>query len=144
MKQNIIKISIPEFAYHKVRGYNSFPNQSLYPASTWLGRLACLCLVGSVALFPSRYAWADINDRPRRILSFQNDSVASTVPGNGDVNPYGSPLCPRVSPEEDCLDQATYWCPTSMTALTSKGPAPRSSTLRQTTKPRFFSKARLP
>jgi hypothetical protein len=47
-----------------------------------------------MAMVPVRYARADADDRPARILSFQNDSVASTVPGNGDVNPYGVAFVP--------------------------------------------------
>jgi len=51
-----------------------------------------------MALVPGRYARADADDSPARILSFQNDSVASTVPGNGDVNPYGVAFVPRGFP----------------------------------------------
>ncbi len=41
-----------------------------------------------------RYARAGAEDGSSRILSFQTDSVASTVPGNGDVNPYGVAFVP--------------------------------------------------
>jgi hypothetical protein len=65
--------------------------------------LAFLCLVGTMALAPDRYARADADDGPVRILSFENDSVATTVPGNGDVNPYGVAFVPLSFPRGGLL-----------------------------------------
>jgi hypothetical protein len=98
MKQNTIKVSAPELANYKVRSprVTAARIDPRIPIQTVrrLGRLACLCLVGTMALVLGRYARADADDGPARILSFQNDSVASTVPGNGDVNPYGVAFVP--------------------------------------------------
>ena len=148
MKQNTIKVSTRGLANNKVRSPRLTVSRIDFhiplPTDRNLGGLACLCLVATMALIPGRYARADADDGSARILSFQNDSVASTVPGNGDVNPYGVAFVPRVFPQGDCSNQATSWCPTSMTWLMSKGPAPRSSTWRQTTKSSCFSKGRPP
>ena len=105
--------------------------------------LACLCLVGTMALVADRYARADADDGRARILSFENDSVVTTVPGNGDVNPCGVAFVPPSFPRGGCLGQATSWCRTSMTWLTSKGQAPRSSMWRKITELHCFSRGML-
>jgi hypothetical protein len=102
MKQNTIKVSTPELANYKARSHRLTASRidlrKPLPTGRSLGRLAYLCLVSTMALVPGRYARADADDSPARILSFQNDSVASTVPGNGDVNPYGVAFVPRGFP----------------------------------------------
>ena len=49
-------------------------------------------------MIPARVAKADVDDGPTRILSFQKDTVSSTVPKNGDVNPYGVAFVPAGFP----------------------------------------------
>src|SRR5260221_2118963 len=98
MKQNTINVSSRGLANHKVRSprltVSRIDFHKRFPTDRKLGGLACLCLVATMALIPGRYARADTDDGSARILSFQNDSVASTVPGNGDVNPYGVAFVP--------------------------------------------------
>jgi hypothetical protein len=102
MKQNIEKVVPIELDKHKVRyprlriSRINFRTPPL--VGRWLGRLACVSIVGTIALAPCRYAWAGAEDGSSRILSFRNDSVASTVPGNGDVNPYGVAFVPSGFP----------------------------------------------
>ena len=50
--------------------------------------------------------------------------VASTIPPNGDVNPYGVAVVPRSTGN---LQRAMSWSATSTTAPTCRAPAPRSS-----------------
>src|SRR5260370_19046935 len=98
MKQNTINVSTRGLANHKVRSprltVSRIDFHKPLPTDRNLGGLVCLCLVATMALIPGRYARADADDGSARILSFQNDSVASTVPGNGDVNPYGVAFVP--------------------------------------------------
>ena len=98
MKQNTIKVSTRGLANHKVRSPRLTVSRIDFhiplPTDRNLRGLAYLCLVVTMALIPGRYARADADDGSARILSFQNDSVASTVPGNGDVNPYGVAFVP--------------------------------------------------
>jgi hypothetical protein len=98
MKQNTIKVSTRGLANNKVRSprltVSRIHLHIPLPTDRNLGGLACLCLVATMALIPGRYTRADADDGSARILSFQNDSVASTVPGNGDVNPYGVAFVP--------------------------------------------------
>ena len=109
MKHNPIKISTPELANYEVINNKfracqiNFGVQLL--TGRRLGRLACHCLLGAIVLAPCQNARADIDDGPSRILSFQNDSVASTVPGNGDVNPYGVAFVPSGFPGGGLLKQ---------------------------------------
>jgi hypothetical protein len=107
MKQNTTNVNTSELANYKVRcrRFASSEIDSLMPLLTGsrLRRLACLCLVGTMALAPDRYARADADDGPARILSFDNDSVATTVPGNGDVNPYGVAFVPPSFPQGGLL-----------------------------------------
>jgi hypothetical protein len=96
MNQNTIKASTAstsELVHYKV--LNDVLTTSRIDSGWRVARrLACLCLAGTIALASSRYARADADDGPSRILSFQKDSVASTVPGNGDLNPYGVAFVP--------------------------------------------------
>jgi hypothetical protein len=92
MKQNTINVSTPELANCEI--INPGLTTSRIGSGRSLGHLACLCLIGTIVLAPDRYARADVDDGPSRILSFQNDSVVSTVPGNGDLNPYGVAFVP--------------------------------------------------
>ena len=102
MKQNTIKVNTSELASYKVRCPRLTAPEIEPPmpllTDRRLRRLACLCLVGTMALAPGRSARADTDDEPARILSFENDSVATTVPGNGDVNPYGVAFVPPSFP----------------------------------------------
>jgi hypothetical protein len=107
MKQNTIKVSTRGPANHKVRSPGLTVSRIDFhiplPTDRKLGGLAWLCLVATMALIPGRYARADADDGSARILSFQNDSVASTVPGNGDVNPYGVAFVPPGFPSGGLL-----------------------------------------
>jgi hypothetical protein len=61
-------------------------------------RLARTCAIAvAVALLPARYAMADDDDRNQQILPFPT-LVETTVPGNGDVNPYGVAFVPHNFP----------------------------------------------
>jgi hypothetical protein len=107
MKQNTINVNISELANYKVRCPRLTAPEIEPPmpllTDRRLRRLAFLCLVGTMALAPDRYARADADDGPVRILSFENDSVATTVPGNGDVNPYGVAFVPPSFPRGGLL-----------------------------------------
>ena len=107
MKQNTIKVNTSELASYKVRCPRLTAPEIEPPmpllTDRRLRRLACLCLVGTMALASGRSARADTDDEPARILSFENDSVATTVPGNGDVNPYGVAFVPPSFPRGGLL-----------------------------------------
>jgi hypothetical protein len=61
-------------------------------------RLARACAIAvAVAVLPARYAMADDDDKNQQILPFPT-LVETTVPGNGDVNPYGVAFVPHNFP----------------------------------------------
>ena len=61
-------------------------------------RLARACAIAvAVAVLPARYAMADDDDKNQQILPFPT-LVETTIPGNGDVNPYGVAFVPHNFP----------------------------------------------
>ncbi len=59
-----------------------------------LGRIVRFCaVVMTVTLLPAHHALADADDNHQQILPFPT-LVASTIPSNGDVNPYGVAFVP--------------------------------------------------
>jgi hypothetical protein len=69
-------------------------DKAIYPAPARkrnFKRVVCYCLFGAaMALFPLR-AWADSDD-PKRFIP--RILVSSTMPANGDLNPYGVAFVP--------------------------------------------------
>jgi hypothetical protein len=69
-----------------------------------LGNIARCCVIGvALTLSLVRYASADGDDRFRQILPFPTITT-STVPSNGDVNPYGVAFVPRGFPPGGLLN----------------------------------------
>jgi hypothetical protein len=60
-----------------------------------LGRIARFSLLGAIALLPLRQALADAEDKDAQIIPVQS----STVPSNGDQNPYGVAFVPPGFPQ---------------------------------------------
>ena len=72
-------------------------------------RIACACAMAvAVALLLARYARADGDDKNQQILPFPT-LVESTIPGNGDVNPYGVAFVPDRFPTGGLLNPAKLW-----------------------------------
>jgi hypothetical protein len=58
------------------------------------GRIARVSAIAtSLAILSAHHAFADADDRNQQILPFQT-ITASTIPSNGDVNPYGVAFVP--------------------------------------------------
>jgi hypothetical protein len=58
------------------------------------GRIARVSAIAtSLAILSAQHAFADADDRNQQILPFQT-ITASTIPSNGDVNPYGVAFVP--------------------------------------------------
>jgi DNA-binding beta-propeller fold protein YncE len=69
-----------------------------------LGRIAHVCaVVTAVAVLPAQYAMADADDGKQQILPFTT-LVESTIPMNGDVNPYGVAFVPNGFPAGGLLN----------------------------------------
>jgi hypothetical protein len=69
-----------------------------------LGRIARLCVVvTAVAVLPAHQAIADADDKNQQILPYPT-LVESTVPSNGDVNPYGVAFVPNGFPPGGLLN----------------------------------------
>ena len=63
-----------------------------------LGRVACFCaIIATVNLLSGYKGLADDDDKRQQILPFTT-FVESTIPTNGDVNPYGVAFVPRGLP----------------------------------------------
>lgn len=56
--------------------------------------IRCGIIGAAVTLLPAHYASADPDDRFQQILPFPTATV-STIPSNGDVNPYGVAFVPK-------------------------------------------------
>src|SRR6516165_2985228 len=68
------------------------------------GRIARVSAIATtLALLPAHHAFADADDRNQQILPFQTITV-STVPSNGDVNPYGVAFVPADFPAGGLLN----------------------------------------
>ena len=101
-------------------------------------------LFGSLQAIPSLSAKAPI------VPNLPNGAfqTVTTVPANGDLNPYGVAFVPRASPPAGRSAQATSWSRTSTTMPTprgwtrSRGPARRSSTSLPTGANRSSSRTR--
>src|SRR5271165_5407480 len=69
-----------------------------------LGRIAGICaVVTAVAVLPVQHAMADADDGKQQILPFTT-LVESTIPTNGDVNPYGVAFIPDGFPAGGLLN----------------------------------------
>jgi hypothetical protein len=69
-----------------------------------LERLAGVCaIVTTVTVLSAYQAYADDDDRNQQILPFQT-ITASTIPTNGDVNPYGIAFVPQDFPAGGALN----------------------------------------
>ena len=69
-----------------------------------LGRIARVCaVVTAVAVLPAHHAMADADDGKQQILPFTT-LVESTIPMNGDVNPYGVAFVPNGFPAGGLLN----------------------------------------
>jgi hypothetical protein len=69
-----------------------------------LGRIACVCaIVIAVTVLPAHYSLADANDENQQILPFPT-LMESTIPTNGDVNPYGVAFVPNGFPAGGLLN----------------------------------------
>ena len=69
-----------------------------------LERLAGVCaIVTTVTVLSAYRAFADDDDRNQQILPFQT-ITASTIPTNGDVNPYGVAFVPQDFPAGGALN----------------------------------------
>ena len=69
-----------------------------------LERLAGVCaIVTTVTVLSAYQAYADDDDRNQQILPFQT-ITASTIPTNGDVNPYGVAFVPQGFPAGGALN----------------------------------------
>src|ERR1700693_360083 len=69
-----------------------------------LGRIARVCaVVTAVAVLPAHHAMADADDENQQILPFPT-LVESTIPTNGDVNPYGVAFVPKNFPAGGLLN----------------------------------------
>jgi hypothetical protein len=68
------------------------------------GRIACLSAIATTLAVLSAYqVFADADDRNQQILPFQT-ITASTIPSNGDVNPYGVAFVPPDFPAGGVLN----------------------------------------
>ena len=68
------------------------------------GRVARVSAIATtLALLPAHHAFADADDRNQQILPFQT-FTESTVPSNGDVNPYGVAFVPPDFPAGGVLN----------------------------------------
>jgi DNA-binding beta-propeller fold protein YncE len=78
-------------------------NTSMRPQEV-LGRLARVCVVVTATAFlPARLVMADADEETQQILPFPT-VVESTVPTNGDVNPYGVAFVPDGFPAGGLLN----------------------------------------
>jgi hypothetical protein len=84
------------------------------------------CLFSAAAaLLMAHSAIADADDNFQQILPFQT-VTASTIPSNGDVNPYGVALCPALFLAGGFSIRVISWFLTSTTRRMSRGLALRS------------------
>jgi hypothetical protein len=69
-----------------------------------LARLARVCAVATaIAIVPVRSVLADADDQHQQILPFPT-VAESTIPTNGDVNPYGVAFVPQSFPAGGLLN----------------------------------------
>ena len=69
-----------------------------------LGRIARVwAIVTAIGVLPAHHALADADDQNQQILPFST-LVESTVPTNGDVNPYGVAFVPNGFPAGGLLN----------------------------------------
>ena len=73
----------------------------------------------ALALLPLRQALADSDEQHRRILP--SVIVSTTVPENGDLNPYGVAFVPKAFHRGDYSSQAIFWFQTSTTSGNVQG-----------------------
>ena len=127
---NLMNISITKNV--KLTGNGSTGRRAgvgtIRPASQRGARVnaARYCLFSAAAaLTLSHSAIADPDDQSRQILPFQT-ITASTIPANGDVNPYGVSFVPRAFPCGGLLSPGDILVLISTTQRLSKGQELRS------------------
>ncbi len=73
-----------------------------------LGRIARVCaVVTAIGVLPAHHALADSDDQHQQILPFPT-LVESTIPTNGDVNPYGVAFVPNGFPAGGLLNPGIF------------------------------------
>ena len=83
--------------------------------SKHLARLARVCAVATaIAIVPVHSVLADADAQDQQILPFPT-VTESTIPTNGDVNPYGVAFVPQSFPVGGCSTRAIFWFPTLTT-----------------------------